>query len=705
MKRLVKYTGFESLDHQIEGQYFPNNTRKFSVFKPFQFHKNMDNITNGYEIEKPDPWDTEATLLVRNNLKHLHRDMNQSWMYHNAISIREDGCALLLPSAEDGNKTGYDFLTYRSSLYRDVAFDIFDKLAKKGFPLTELCGLIVDYSACQPYTNLIRHGSPMQAKQEYAEWKLRAWADAFEPFLLNAFNGPWIDHVPPLKGTKSMGPPYCEPSGVPFDKQATMYPDEVRKTHPYHPILRPSTREVKLRWLNSKQFRENIETLLSHCESYAEPSYFADRFIDFAVDLHSIGYRMNNYDPLAPELLNDYGGDIRKLQSLFECKSRPGCLEIEPCIFQSFIQDSKKMHQMARSHGINLVLNKARAMFPGPIAAFSLPGIFLFRHLFKNQEETCHGIPNWSDTCMGAYDLWHNKYSNRGVQYVSFDRSTSEQMLTENCDVLVKLWPKKIADFIMASTTAVLPSNFGPRVVRGAVASGTHSTTVMNMMAGNFDFVDIFLMSNGITEQSDWIRKMREYVSVFFSSDPDCVWTVGEAIVPVKSGLDDQNQPVFGRFKWDNELAKRRFLNGGVTDDVVQFGLHFTKDGVRKSSSNSIAKIFLSEKTTYGDRIAKKIWDHLQMVPEAYDPIQEVFDKYKLGSLLSYKKGADAFEKCLDRYGVTAEPIWDIESPKDRIIYSREILEFENDPLNKYPVENIASIYAMFKSYFNGSLS
>lgn len=649
------------------------------------------------------------TKFFRSREKALGTCFQMSKLHQKPMLSMQDGFSMLLPLPEDGNSTGFDALTYRHPLYKDFIYALANRLWKHHTTTEEedsIKALLVDYSVCSPFASMIRHDGRLKVDDRI--WKnedIAFFSNKLNSYLLNELRAADLASCcPPINPTKSTGFNTRMPDGKQFKKdQLAWFPKDFHTDAPNN-LYRYNTAPIKEAWLKSGRVLENLKYFLDNCDNYDNPEILYKAFLMEAVAVHCEAYRTNNYD--VPQI--EFNGDFNKSRNKGYKKNREFSKEVihnGDLFWLNSKLDDLKFETEQRKHFANFSETslKKRPMFPANNASFMISFILLFRLFLHRIEDGSTGFPSNRDVVLERYQRIFLRHENERAKFVTFDRKTSEQFITDNFDKVLKMFQPKLRRVIKGLGYAILPSLYGPRVICGGLCSGTAQTTFLNSMVGLFE------MSNCVQRvcQCSFETACEAVLSLVF--DQKDYLTINGIDITCNLGTDDQILIV-----WDDrscaQLSKdlgsyfeERSLGGEVVEKCTVFGMDFSNNGVCPSTTLGLAKVFLMEKTVNGDAMALKMRERLKQLGNYYDDIQETFNEFKFGSLKSYDKGAENALRNLSKYGFPIEGLFNEHSPVENLIYG-DLLKNSSfaNPLSrkKYTEEQMEPLYKELVTYF-----
>lgn len=487
-KRVTKYSKigrFTCVDPSNKSA-FRSMSYRFKV-SPYQI-LDMKDICykDSLTVHSPTPDDIKLTKVIRLNEPRLKYSFDMSCLHKKPMFTMEDGASMILPL---DNKIGKDWLTYRDPVYKNFIYDLADRLVSFDPSLEEDAAmLLTDYSANVPYASIIRHDGSMEVKDDsWSDFNINTFQDKLTPYLKREFaNYDFVDR-PPINGIKSCGFDTAYPDGRRV-KRKDFYvipKDEHYSLQDLQLCCKFNMAPFKMHWVLSGAVQANLDWILSHAAEFNNEKVFLQAFERRCVAVHKEAYRTNNADQPKISLVNN---SFRSSKGKGFKKDRDVCIEQKDGSFLSGLADdqaySLKYRQLDPSASETFL--KKRPMFPGNNASFFVPYIFLFRILVHRIEEGGFGFPSLNNMVMKRFCSFLSKPF-KGSVIVSFDRRTSEQFITDNFEKVLKMFEPHLASLLKIVTTCVLPSDQGPRVVCGGLASGSAPTSFLNIIVGMFE--------------------------------------------------------------------------------------------------------------------------------------------------------------------------------------------------------------------------
>ena len=725
--RIGPYTAYCATGHSV----FANNTYSFKPDK-VQLLNLRDYAVKDSFTEVPfSERDRLLTQALRENQEREKAFINLKAFEQKPMYIAEDGVSMLLPL---DNKLKLDYLTYRSSVWKDFIYDFADQVASLGEAYVDQAKYnLVDYSANVPFASVIRHDGRMHVDDSV--WRpenigifRRVCGEALKKEFLSAN----LEEIcPPLNGDKSVGNDTFYPDGRPLAKDDFwMVPaDDAQNYRDYDVYMKRNFAPFKIEWLLSGGVLRKLEFFLNNCHKYWDPSTYVKAARLGCVSTHCEAYRMNNPDL---PLIDLKDGSFKHSKGLAFKKNRDAAYEVDGYKFQSMLVDDEKYSLAYRrlNPSQSECMLKKRPMFPSNNASFMPPFLLLFRAYLHRVEGSSKGFPSLNAKVLARFTRWYNsKHKYRTI--VSFDRRTSEQFITDNFDHVLQMFDPQLSELIRGLCTIRLPSLKGQRVVCGGLASGTAPTTFLNAMVGCFEMCNCISM---LTRVSFSVVCAKYFDCVF--GDSDFLELPGFHIL-VCLGTDDQLCLIGSDTELEHSMAadfsawaNERSLTAEMVQETLAFGMKISTSSISYNAQNNVSKIFLLEKNKVGDRGALNYDMRFTLQPEVADVAQRLFDKYKFGSISTYSAGAMSYLSYLKRMSYSVAGEFNQYSPKEKAaldIYLSSRIGMTCDELinqkgsiaygpgfdnkywserfikcAKYPVEGMRPLYNMLNEYLYG---
>lgn len=607
--------------------------------------------------------DDILTTALRANAKRYGNIHDISKLFKKPMYSFTDGVSMMLPM---DNKLGVDYLTYRDERYFDFILELCEELVKFDPATESSCRvLLIDYSAHAPYASPMRRDGRMTFKRGLVRDDLIGpiFGNRLMRFLsknLDEALGQQDRFMPPRNAKKGIGFYSRFPDGSRAKKEDFLFIPkklDVKGVSKYENLWsRVNWWPLKKAWLESGSLKRNFDYLLDNCDRFSDPQVFLHAFLHGGASVHTEGYRINNGDPA----LNDFSSGVRAAvrEGLYK-KNRDFAYECAPGVFRSGLYDDKRLGSRMREvlPKFKLLGNKKRPMFPGPNTTHSTPYIVLCRFLLGPAEHRSTGFPSERQSVQDRYTRFHSLDGNSCI--VTFDRRTAEQCITDNIELILSFFSGRLRHVLSAVLTSVVPSEMGPRVVKGLL-SGTSLTTFLNVVFGLYENI---IITSCIAYGPEWLKHLGEVCDAIFDeleNERDYVEINGLKFCH-NLGTDDQIFYVKGsgdiKHRCENNLKAsgyspdERSLTIEITEDATVFGLHFTTSDVSVSQILGLNKIWLCENERLGDNIAVKYLARFALLDKYYDVIQKVMTKHQLGSISSFKLGHDNFFSNLGEFG------------------------------------------------------
>lgn len=644
------------------------------------------------------------TESFRSKMKYYSRIFNMEKLRQRPMLSMESGSALMLPL---DNELGLDYLTYTHPLYHKFIVDLCDELIKvDASPEVVDClkVLMVDYSFWTPFNSSIRHDGMLRV--DSSRWKdenILSFQRTLGPFLLKAFEmaGSHLgDYLPKINSTKSCGWNTRNPDGTPMNKRDYEFlPESWRGDDNFESArligaARYNFSPFKYSWISSGRVQDNLDFFLARCDEYRNPKILNEAFLREAASIHVEAFRTNNADVPKNEIKTSFS---ELLDTGFK-KDRDFSVEREPFVWTSGVMKDAEWQNAFREKNPQhrLCALKKRSMFPAPNASFSPPFIFLFRTMLHEVEDGATGFPSNRPCVYDRFKRVFTKYAGEPVHFITFDRRTAEQFISDNWDKVLKFFFPALAKIIDGLSISILPSAQGVRVCPGGLCSGTAQTTFINSITGMFEMVNVVCH----VENLPFEEVCPIVLDAIFNQKDDV--RIGKRRYLFSLGTDDQIVTVFGpKPVVSDEFWTTASLSGEVTTEATVFGMHFTPAGVEVSQSLGLGKLFLLEKTVHGDAAATKMACRIEALPKFYDAIQRVFSKYKFGSLESYKVGRKSYlNNVIAAFGYSIDPLMNEYNPTEKLIYGSLLTEDMVKKSQKFTESDVRPWYNSFKKFF-----
>lgn len=704
------------------GQVYP--CRPNASKSPIQL-LDMDKFCDNIEYLDFDAQDKADTIFLRNSYKDLKRLFQMSDLKVGPMLSDDNDVAMLTPNGI--------YLSYKSVRYVVFIIDLVNHLT----PLCEdddqrgnVRTLLTDYSYCVPYANDIRKDGRMVPDGGCFDSELKSvMKDAFTSLFSVTLKRDWQESIPPLKRTKAPGF-FCDfPDGTPYNKEDFSFTAESlsvagRKT----PTARYDLSPLKKAWVKTGGVLRNFLIFLNGIRLSKKPSklrqqMLLSRFKHCCLSVHKRAFRTNNPD--TPIIDIGEGGITADGLLHIHKKNRIIGFEVEDYKYFSGEVRDEDWEMQYRSLDYNRVFTalRKRPMFPGPNATFSMPFIFVFRRLLGLLEDSQCGFP-----CNRPENLAYLRQildvgPDEDLFYLTFDRSNSEQFITDNMDEILACLPDWLADLLSDLLLSVLPSTEGARVSNGCCLSGTAATTLINFVCGWIEWVRITALTF-----NESYATMAQLSSESFCTacklilDGDHITKVAplhlhnNIRITCSAGTDDQvigvvcpkalSAAIKQRF---NDALKGRFLSGEASQSATVFGLTFAQLSIDVSQTLGLAKLFFVEHEHLGDAIALKMRARLQLTGKFYETIAERFIAHGFGDVSLYAAGESNFMDQLAKTGYPVSELYNVHSPSEKLIYGSYLETLGYNPVThveRYEEQDLKPINEAFekflRSYSNG---
>lgn len=702
-KRAV-HMGPYTFDDHIGG-YFKNFTFQPPKRPPEKQLLDVEKYADGDVIDRPvDAHDAEMTRRVRSIIKRMSRHINCASFKTGPILSDEDKFAILLPTETGGNKSGLDALTFNDPRYWTLMKGIATRLEKECSTDGEfdaLKMLFINYSIAYPRTVAICHDGRVKADlKEYPDDELSFMRDIIGDRLMANFANSTMKEQISLNITKSPGFPKIWPDGSPLKPAQQCYKNlSFADKHGDKFLLRRDYTKFKKAWLDDGIIDRNLAFLLSNIDYCLSDDGFLEMFERYFVNAASWGLRMNNGDcPLV-----DTWSDILKNPNSAG-KHRPAVYEVEPNIMRSLTLDSNAwaaaFHKLNGTVGAPL---KPRYMYPAPNAVFAAPFNGLFKRLIGALEEGASGFPSLNVRVMARYNRNFESMAQAGLTpyFLQFDRSNSEQFITDNFDLLLKIFPEKLAKIVRFCGLSILPSDYSGRFVGGGLPSGAPATTFLNMCFGLVENVMQILFVCGVPRGSQaWFANAKKILDHIFDAT-DTIDVNGVKVL-ANLGTDDQIACMWVRDRQQlgEPHTEGRSLGAEIVDHACVFGLDFSQSGITVANSLNLSKFGLQEHLKYGDAMAYKMAMRFNTMKPAFrEGIAQVFYDQGYGDISDFENGKEGYDLILEEYGYIPDPIYNRYKMSDLITY-KELEEHEGS--NNIPAKFTDRWDKLFNDYFRG---
>lgn len=650
---------------------------------------------------------------------------------------RKDQPALLLPRDNTvGENLGVghvDYLGYHAEPYKKFIKEFFWSVyntasSEEQRKVAKL--LLLDYSSKPPCANPIAFEGtktlnecwPQDFVDKYSSALAEVFKKSFEKSarLMRTDEDEFQRRAAKLNGSKGTGPCGFFPDGTPFSPKKYVYTvlpnglsvdtlsDEDRLAFLSACNVRKDNSPLKLAW--APFLAERILPFFKYAKKLwdeRDNADYSDELLNEMVGLicdqnfpeHDEAYRFNNGDPA----INDPDPEDKDLSNYQPfSKDRDVRMETSECTFEGGLLDNKKLNDAFREHTQMAPFQyvaKVRPMFPGNSPCFYATYVQLAKLLVFEIEHGAAGFPSNRALVMQRYQKFLTKHP-EGVKFLAFDRRTSEQWITDNWRSVIQLfkgWPQ-LQILINALCHCVCKSNLGIRFMDGGLLSGTPLTTLINVVVGGAETCFLISRVLGVDPQ--------DVVSHYFAQleGKEEFWLIGEHEFCFNLGTDDQVIAYSGpTIEIDQEFAEARSLAlDSVVDDsglLTVFGLDFQSHSIEVSSFLAIYKLFLFEKSRFGDEIAHKYAKRLEALNKWVPILEPLFQNNNFGSITDYAEGSKNFQQYIDKFGF--DQPFDEESFSDSIILSGEYITAGYDPIKdsrKYPHSVVFDIIKQFES-------
>lgn len=702
-QRQVRMGGYTFKDSI--GGYFKN----FSYTPPKRpFEKQLLDVTKFADgpvvTREVDPHDAEMTLRVRDIIKRMSRHINCASFKTGPILSDEDKFAVLLPTEAAGNKSGYDALTYNGPGFWDLMTRVAsecEKVITTEEEANSLKMLFINYSIAYPRTVAICHDGRVKADpKEYPSEMLSFFKEHVGNYLMDAFKRSTMENKISLNITKSPGFPKIWPDGSPLKPSQQCYrsldfADMQRDKF----LMRRDYAKFKFAWLDDGAIDRNLEFLLGNIDYCLTDDGFLAMFERYFVNAASWGLRMNNGD----EPLVGHWSEILKNPAAAG-KFRPAVYELDAGHMVNATLNTGKwaeaFHALNHTRGAPL---KPRYMYPAPNATYAAPFNGLFKRLIGELEESASGFPSMNVKVLARYQRNFEAQGIAGLQvrFLQFDRSNSEQFITDNFEILLGIFPDKLQKVIRFCGMSILPSDGSGRYVGGGLPSGSPATTFLNMCFGLVENVtQILAVCNVPFLSVKWYKYAEEILNHIFSSS-DAIDVNGFKVL-ANLGTDDQIACIW--CKDPQQLGEPRVEGRSLGADIVEracvFGLDFSATGVEVAGNLNINKFALQEHIKYGDAMAYKMsMRFTTMRPELREAIARAFFDLGYGDISDFDNGKAGYDLILEEFGYVPDPIYNRYNFSDLIV-SHDIIE--RDPSNNIPAKYTSVWDNLFNQYFGG---
>lgn len=714
MARRVRIGALTCLDN-TPSTIFPSNTAKF-LYKPRE-QQVLDLPHYSVECKHKEftDKDKELTMVLRSRGRELSRAFPAfKRLCKSGMLALEDQAAFPLPLDHDPRLP--DWLTMHTPVYQEFMMKLATEVMKR-FPSDEVMQdaagkLITDYSYQVPFASCIHHDGQYSVGSDILPGHvLLEFRKVFDDFLWDEFINADIDACKcPLNHTKATGFNTLWPDGKEYTKAQSFFAPEEFITELPNNLYRYDNEAFKLAWYESGRLLQNLDLFLSYCTTdELSASAFLDLFMHEALSVHVEAYRSNQPDSVIWKTVGQYDGVTTK--DRFYSYEDP----LQPLNFISGKVDNKKWS--GEYHRLNPECKgpglRKRPIFPAPNASFSPPFISLFRMFLHRIEQSATSFPTNRPVFLQRYDRFVAVHQQCFRKCVTYDRSNSEQFITDNWDkYILTALPGWVSPVINTLGYSVVPSTCGPRAIAGGLCSGTAQTTFLNWFTGLITTsIVITKVRYGVHWESRYDATCRKFLECIFK-EYDEVELDGWYFL-VQSGTDDQSfmvasprdeQTVVMR---NIEYAVSDFdaqkLSVDVCDKFTAFGLDMSIDSVSVASSLGLTKVFLMEHTTNGDAAAFKILCRLRLLPEIQPIVEQLFTDFGFGSLSSYEIGEQRFWENIVKFGYPVSGILNEHSFSDRIVMAAELEKRGIDPRTSskfYPREFTQEVYNTFRKFF-----
>lgn len=698
--RLGKVTYVDKL-----GGYFPNFTYKFQKLPEEKQVLNVEDFAvDGEVVDRDvDPWDKEATAMVRKITKDISRFINTANFYTSPIYSDVDKLAVILPTERGGNTSGLDALTFNTPEFDAFMSEVArrcSKVATTDQEFESIKNLFINYSIAYPRTVAICHDGRVKAdRSKYPHEKMGLIGSVIWQYLSEAFWKTDMDDKVSLNITKSPGFPKIWPDGRPLIASEQCYmnlshAEQIRdKT-----LMRRNYKPFKLAWLESGSIDRNLEYLLGNLDYCLTPEGLCEMYKRYFCNAASYGLRMNNGDT---PLVDSWENILKNPKAAG--KNRPAVYEIAGDKMRSLTLDTSSWAAaFHKKNGTTKAPLKPRYMYPAPNATYAAPFNGLFKRLIGIYEESPSGFPSMNIKVLARYERNFKRFPDKHVVFLQFDRSNSEQFITDNFDLLLSLFPSAFQKLLLFIGTSLLPSDFGPRVVRGGLPSGSPATTFLNMMMGLAENVFQILSVCKVPITSPyWDRYAKAILKQVFESE-DAIEINGHYIL-ANWGTDDQIACIWPAGPLGEPDVDGRSLGAEIVEEATVFGLSFSAAGVAVAKSLNLDKFHVQEHLKAGDAMAYKMAMRLRaMDPKFRDAITSTLYDFHYGDASDYDNGEVAYQTVLADYGYVPDPIANIYKPSDSIVF-KDVLQLEMGASNNIPTEYTRKWDELFDSYFRAN--
>lgn len=670
--RKTKFWNVEWPD-ATKGSLFPSLTRNFQ-YSEGQLKDieacSIDVTHSGYE-----EWGSEAMRALKAKHAELGRILPMSMLQSGPMWSYKDGPAMLLPL---DNKVGRSYLSFADPLWEKFLRELYCEFKANHYQdgLEAMRTLVVAYNYHAPYavelvhSDEFKYASRDEQTEEYFRTKFAVFVDRELEYAINAIEKGDQGYIPNQNPTKSTGFNRLRLDGTPFKKSEFSYVPAELYDDDSNLWAKNDLGPLKDDYIKSGFVTENLKYALANSAALRkDPSLLVEFLERQNCSVHTNAFRTNNADPsICDESVFDRWANGEKVN--FYHKNRDwtrfsldsnGSIQVQSGVFEC----EKLNDALRQSCGFQFSFdsNKKRKVYPAPTVTFSPPYITLCRAFLHRIEESKIGFPSEQAEVLKGYVEYHDVTRDIPKTVVTFDRKHSEESISANFDHVLSLLPTWLMNIVAFLGIAILPSNIGPRVVSGALPSGTAPTTFLNFLSCLYEWINmvwIILKHDNIT----WNQIADEVFDQLYSQQPTGYFIIGSWIIKFNIGTDDQafylankafrnsdELTTYVKTKLDEAHVEKRNVSFDVGFNQTVFGMCFGPDSTVASKVLGLNKLFLIEKAKLGDSIALKMFCRFSLLPDVQQMVQRVFDRLDLGTIATYKKGAESYFKGLAKFG------------------------------------------------------
>lgn len=647
---------------------FPNCTIKFKDIHDNELVNFERWAASEIVIDVMDPLEKEMTSVIRDHVSRNRSLPKYKKLQFRPLWTHENKIAMLAP-----HDSRWGWLTFRSPEYWNFIVNLRNKLiieAKNEEEMKEINKLGVNRAKCHPYGSMIHSGETYKASSsDYDREELKMCGKIVgEKQWRNYRNTPIIDCGPRLKPNSNMGYPWETPDGDVVDAKSVYWGNE--SNHEAGSLLlHADWYGGKYSWAGDHDhgsthvFRKQWE----YRKDCHNPEMLLHMFETGVITIATMATRTNNADPVISD-----SGPWKNAENLYS-KNRIMSIERDGKFLTSEIDTRRHSNFVHEKYGLVGASNKERWMYPSNNAQAHLYGNMLAKRLTKNLEDGVSGLPANRPILLKKYKQFVSRHKGKKqLKLFNTDRSNAEKWIASNMDLCLDLLDPAIAEYLRITATTIVPSNEGPRVVLDGYCSAVWYTTYFHLNLGPYEGFRCILDGLGVKETGKRLAAFTKMYDALYDGEADVEFLPGCHICAF-AGTDDVVLliaiPEDVKLLDISKDMEKRMLSGGFVDSCIAFGIQFTTESMEVAEASSLGKLFTPEHPGDGDHDAFVTQMKIQSSGRFQPIILDAMKECEMGSANGYSGARRGFMERLSRDGIMVEDIFNLFSPKERILF------------------------------------